>query len=260
MSQKMRLMEPPGWAVTERPLSMMSEEMARENREDFRATKRFTFAEQHEIVEIMESLNEPKSNWVKAVQESPLFVEIKDGPGIRIDLLYASENNFTGEVLYEPGARCFLHKEAAVKLHQAVAILAQERTGWSLLVFDALRPRRVQRRMWSFVEGTPQEPYVASPERGSIHNFGYAIDLTLSDQDAREVDMGTPFDDFHPLSQPCLEAQYLAQGLLQKQQVENRELLRHVMFAAGFSGIPNEWWHFEAKSAEVVRREGIIVE
>lgn len=266
-----RLITPPLRIFDEDPPLMMSEEARLGKSETFHANaggspamkreqNRFSLERTHEIVRAMKSLNSPDSDWIQAVRGSPLFRELRAGRGIRIELRYATVDNFTGEVLYVGGAPCFLHQAAATKLERAAEVLTTLKTGWSLLVLDALRPRRVQRRMWSFVEGTPQEPYVASPERGSIHGFGYAVDLTLADEAGREVEMGTAFDEFSELSQPCLEEKFLAAGLLSPEHLANRELLRKVMSEAGFTGIPNEWWHFEAKRAEEVRREDVMVE
>jgi D-alanyl-D-alanine dipeptidase len=99
-----------------------------------------------------------------------------------------------------------------------------------------------------------QRLYVADPKIGSIHNYGFAVDLTLADAAGREVDMGTGFDDFTPLSEPRLEERFLAEGRLSDDQVTNRRLLRGVMEEAGFRHLPLEWWHFDAEPPDLVRR------
>jgi D-alanyl-D-alanine dipeptidase len=96
--------------------------------------------------------------------------------------------------------------------------------------------------------------YLANPQRGSIHSFGMALDITLLDADGRELDMGTGFDDMTELSHPALEARFLASGALTAQQVANRQLLRDAMFQAGFVGINTEWWHFDCGDRNVVRQ------
>lgn len=189
------------------------------------------------------------------------YVDIGLFPNVQVDLRYAGRNNFTGENLYNGSLQqALLHQHAAEKMKRAAANLVKEKPGWSFLVFDALRPLSVQRRMWSFVENTPQQIYVANPERGSIHNFGLAVDLTLLDENGREVDMGTPFDSFEELAQPRFEEKFLEEGRLTDSQVENRRLLRRLMTAAGFLSIPHEWWHFNAVEILEARAHYTMIE
>jgi D-alanyl-D-alanine dipeptidase len=149
---------------------------------------------------------------------------------------------------------------AAEKLRRAAYELEQVKPGWKLLIFDCLRPRSLQKKLFAAVEGTPRQPYVANPRSGSIHNYGLAIDLSLEDGNGHEVDMGTKFDDFTPLAQPAREADNLAAGKLSREQVEHRLLLRRVMTAAGFLQLPIEWWHYDALSAAEVKKTFKIVE
>ncbi len=113
----------------------------------------------------------------------------------------------------------------------------------------------MQWRLWNRVKGTNQQPYVADPRRGSIHNYGFAVDLTLQDAGGKEVDMGTEFDHFGKLAQPALEDKFLKVGKLTQQQIDNRKLLRKVMKDAGFIQLPIEWWHFDALPEEVIRNK-----
>lgn len=179
---------------------------------------------------------------------------------VTVDLRYASTNNFIGKNMYGKFDRAFLHVIAWRKLKKAAALLQQHKPGWKIRVFDAARPRSVQRILWNKVKGTDQQPYVANPDKGSIHNFGFAIDLTLEDNKGQEVDMGTRYDDFSPLAQPAKEAYYLKQGKLSKKQLENRLLLRKVMTQAGFQQLPIEWWHYDALPSRIVRRKYRIIE
>lgn len=193
--------------------------------------------------------------------EASEYVELNKIPGVLVDLRYASKNNFTGEVLYDShAARPLLHRDAAEKLRIAASIIKAAHPEWNLLVLDALRPRSVQRRLWDCVKGTPQEIYVANPDRGSIHNFGLAVDLTIADQDGRELDMGTPFDSFEELAQPRHEEKFFAEGKLSAQQIAQRRLLRNAMTEAGFSPIPHEWWHFNAVDFVVAKENYTIIE
>ena len=119
-------------------------------------------------------------------------------PSLRVELKYATADNFMGRPVYDGLTRAFLHPDAARKLRRAHELLRLERPDLTLLVYDAARPIAVQRIMWSLVRGTPNTYYVASPARGGLHNFGLAVDLTLADTLGRALPMGTPFDHFGP--------------------------------------------------------------
>lgn len=173
--------------------------------------------------------------------------------GIAVDLRYATEDNFVGRDLYSPFDCAWLHRDAAAALEQVVAWLAVARPGATALVLDALRPQRVQEQLWDALAGTDLQMYLANPERGSIHSFGMALDVTILDEAGVEFDMGTGFDDMTELSHPALEEGFLARGDLTTEQVANRQLLRDAMFQAGFVGIHTEWWHFDCGDRNVVR-------
>jgi D-alanyl-D-alanine dipeptidase len=161
--------------------------------------------------------------------------------------------------MYSPFDCAWLHRDAAQSLERAAQHLAARRSDLALLVLDAVRPQRVQERMWAALEGTGRQVYLADPARGSIHSFGMAVDVTLVDATGRELDMGTPFDDLSERSHPVLEAQLLARGELTAQHVDHRGLLREVMDAAGWQGISREWWHFDAGDRVQVRSQYLRV-
>lgn len=181
-------------------------------------------------------------------------------PTISCELKYSSPDNFMGRDVYGDVEQCFLLEDAAVRLAAANADLRSRRAGHRLLVVDGLRPRSVQRQMWALVRGTPQQPYVANPSPGSMHNHGAAVDLTIVGPDGSRLDMGTPMDHFGPLAQPRLEQAYLEQGQLTREQVANRRLLRDVMTDAGFEVLAIEWWHFNAWSKTYIREQFPIIE
>jgi D-alanyl-D-alanine dipeptidase len=156
--------------------------------------------------------------------------------------------------LYSPLDCAWLHRDAAAALEKMVLWLALRRPGYKALVLDALRPQRVQEQLWAALDGSPLRMYLADPQRGSIHSFGMALDITLLDEQGRELDMGTGFDDLTERSHPALEGQFLAGGELNPAQVANRELLRAGMRHAGFAGINSEWWHFDCGDRHAVRR------
>lgn len=190
----------------------------------------------------------------------PDFKDLSQYPEFQIDLRYATENNFLGTILYGDLKQCFLHVLATEKLLVAARELTKLRSGWKILVFDGLRPRSVQQRMWEKVKDTPQEKYIGNPANGSVHNYGLAVDVSLSDSQSLEVDMGAAFDHFGPEAEPAQEENLLKAGILTPNQIENRLLLRKVMEHAGFIQLPWEWWHYDALPAEEVRRQYQAVE
>lgn len=179
---------------------------------------------------------------------------------IRVELAYSTTNNFLSADVYGDLEDCYLQPEAAAKLTNAQRILREVRPGYSLLVLDGVRPRAVQYKMWELVKGTPQQQYVGNPEYGSIHNYGAAVDLTIVDAQGNRLDMGTPFDFFGDLAQPRYEQRFLEEGKLTEEQIRNRRLLREVMNKAGFQGILNEWWHFNAFPKDEIRKRYTIIE
>jgi D-alanyl-D-alanine dipeptidase len=196
-----------------------------------------------------------------AFEPSSDFEDVGKLTGVKIDLRYGSKNNFLGQDIYgETLKNAYLHKDAVAKLKKAIENLHKTKPEWKLLIFDALRPRSAQKLLFAKVEGTPQQSYVASPKSGSIHNYGFAVDLSLVDEKDHEIDMGTGFDSFEDLAQPRFEQKFLKEGKLTALQIANRKILRAAMNDAGFRTLPNEWWHFDAISKEDVRKAYKIVE
>jgi D-alanyl-D-alanine dipeptidase len=183
----------------------------------------------------------------------PEFRHLSTIAGIAVDLRYATPANFIGRDLYSPYDCAWLHRDAACALERVVAWLKDSRPGCTPLVLDALRPQRVQQQLWDALAGTDLQMYLANPQRGSIHSFGMALDITILDEQGRELDMGTGFDDMTALSHPALEARFLASGELTAAQIANRQLLRDAMCQAGFVGINTEWWHFDCGDRNRVR-------
>lgn len=194
------------------------------------------------------------------VESSPDYIELKSGPLWELDLKYASSNNFVGVNMYGRFNRAFLHRLSAEKLNLAVNQLQSKHPQYRFLIYDALRPRSVQHILWKRVVGTQSERYIANPDKGSLHNFGFAIDLTILNGDGRILDMGAGYDDFRDIAQPQLESQFHAIGQLSDEHLQNRQLLRDVMESAGFSQLPHEWWHFDALSREEAKSKFQIVE
>ncbi len=192
---------------------------------------------------------------VEDIAASPHFRHLRTLRGVQHDLRYVGSNNFAGRSLYGRLDCAWLRREAALGLEAAGAWLHTQRPGWRLLVLDALRPQRVQEAIWVDVAGTPSQEYFANPERGSIHSYGMAVDVTLLAPDGTEADMGSGFDEMTPASHPALHQDHLASGVLSAAQVAERLCLLQAMQHGGFSGIPNEWWHFDHGDRDRVRRE-----
>ncbi len=169
---------------------------------------------------------------------APDLVEITDSdPGIRLDIRYATTNNFLGRPVYtEP--RAFLQRPAAAALTRVSQQL--EPLGFGLIIFDGYRPWSVTKTFWE--AATPsqrRQGFVANPRKGSRHNRGCAVDLTLCDRiSEQEVQMPTGYDDFTAAA----AADYSGGDAEARAR---RALLRQVMEAEGFHVLPEEWWHFD---------------
>jgi D-alanyl-D-alanine dipeptidase len=159
-------------------------------------------------------------------------------PGIVLDVRYATANNFMKRPLY-PVARVFVREPVAAALAAVERDLAPE--GLGLKVFDGYRPYRVTEVMW---EPYKNPDFVADPAKGSRHNRGAAVDLTLIDlRSGAELEMPTPYDDF--TSHARQDFNELPAGV-----IANRAKLRDVMVRHGFEPLPSEWWHFDFKGWE----------
>jgi D-alanyl-D-alanine dipeptidase len=158
-------------------------------------------------------------------------------PGIKLDIRYASANNFIGFPLYERPA-AYLQRPAAEALGRAERALASK--GYGLLIHDGYRPWFVTKMFW---DATPDSAhvFVADPSQGSRHNRGCAVDLTLYDlKTGAPVEMTGRYDEMSPRSY----ADYIG-GTSRQRWL--RELLRKEMEAQGFAVYPEEWWHFDYK-------------
>lgn len=181
-------------------------------------------------------------------------------PAIRVNILYSTDNNIFGKKLYDDLTKCYLQKEVAYKLAEAQKKLQLIMPGYCLLVFDGARPRRVQYKMWAHVSGTAKQWFVARPGAGSMHNYGAAVDLTILDNNGRELDMGTTYDYFGDLARPDMEEKFFMQRKLTKDHLSNRRLLRRIMLEVGFKMIPNEWWHFDGFHRDLIKKKYQMIE
>jgi D-alanyl-D-alanine dipeptidase len=170
---------------------------------------------------------------INAKPDSKL-VEIKKYiPEIVLDIRYATTNNFTHKRMYQQ-ARAFARLPVVLALKEVETELKTK--GLGLKIYDAYRPYSITVK---FYEVTPDTNFVADPRKGSKHNRGCAIDLSLIDlKTGKELDMPTGFDSFSKKA----GANYPD---LPKQEIANRELLKGVMQAHGFRVLSSEWWHFD---------------
>jgi zinc D-Ala-D-Ala dipeptidase len=157
-------------------------------------------------------------------------------PTIRLDIRYATTNNFTGRQLYSQ-ARAFLIRPAAEALVRAHRTAQAE--GYGLTIHDAYRPWRVTKALWDATPPGPKRNYVANPKRGSKHNRGCAVDLTLHElATGSPVEMPSDYDEFTTRAHRNYSS-------APQQALSLRDLLERVMEAENFRGASNEWWHFD---------------
>lgn len=171
------------------------------------------------------------------LKQSSLVSITEQSHDVVVDLIYASENNFTGQIIYSH-ALCFLHPQAETGLRKAV--LAARGLGFRLKILDAFRPQEAQEALWAVA---PNPDYIADPKKGSNHTRGVAVDLTLAGADGQALDMGTPVDTMSPASHH-FHADHSAAIQV------NRMRLLTVMLEAGFVHHPREWWHYQLPDAD----------
>lgn len=180
---------------------------------------------------------------------------------IRVCLKYATTDNFLGEKVYDEIEGIWLHPDAANKLLKAQQLLKEEYPDYTILVLDAARPMPVQRKMWDKVKGTDKNIYVSNPAKGGgLHNYGMAVDVTISDAKGNALAMGTPFDFFGEEAHITNEKSLVEEQRITREEWGNRLLLRKVMRQAGFSTIQYEWWHFNACSREEAKKQYILLD
>lgn len=160
------------------------------------------------------------------------FVKLKKFSGDFVfEMKYATDTNFLKTKVYDCD-ECYLRMKTIKSLIDANTEF--QSLGYRIKLFDCYRPLDIQKKMWEIV---PNADYVADPKKGSIHNRGGAVDITLVDSDGKEVDMGTSFDFFGP------EAAHNYQGFSRRVR-KNRTLLKEIMLKHNFKSFDSEWWHY----------------
>ena len=184
------------------------------------------------------SASEQKKDAAPSQKLDSIWVDIqKLDPSIRIDIRYATADNFTKAQIYDC-PKCLLRPKVAkaiVKAHQKL-----QQQGLGLKMYDCYRPAPYQQRLWDKV---PDARYVTPPKRGSQHSRGAAVDLTIVEaKTGKELEMGTPYDFFG-------ERAYQTFTDLPDSILQNRLLLRNTLNEFGFRHIRTEWWHYSFRGA-----------
>lgn len=203
-----------------------------------------------------------KSKLEKHLESIGLMNVAEHVPGVDVYMVYSTPYNFMGRVLYEGLDEAYLVPEAIEKLNAAQELLRRKRLDLHLIVYDAARPRSVQAQMWSIVEGTDMEDYVANPHKsgGGPHNYGIAVDVTLVDCTGHPLPMGSEYDFFGDRARVDKEPELLKSGQITDRELENRKLLREVMVEAGWIVEPAEWWHFGIMPTKKAREILSVIE
>jgi D-alanyl-D-alanine dipeptidase len=181
----------------------------------------------------VDSYNLSPAENIEQARPMPLVEITPEAYDVELDIVYATDRNFTGQPIYRRAA-CYLHPDAAQLLRRAVELAAP--LGYRLRVFDGFRPTEAQWTLWRHF---PNPDYIADPRVGSPHARGVAVDLTLVDAETGgQLDMGTPFDDLGPSS-------WHGDTAIPPHAQRNRHILLGIMTAAGFDFFRNEWWHYQ---------------
>lgn len=204
---------------------------------------------------------------LESAMQSQKLVDVQTlDPSILVELKYSTTDNFVKKDVYGNLTRAYMQPVAGQRLAKANALLKRQHQDLRLLVYDAARPRAAQWKLWNALpQYTENErrKYVADPRKGSIHNYGCAVDLTIArvkPNGYEPLDMGTIYDFFGVMAYPSQEQRLLKEGKLSKAQIANRQLLRSVMRQSGFTSIEYEWWHFNALSRQKAMMQFRIVE
>lgn len=164
--------------------------------------------------------------------DSNAFVNLRNySNDFVFEMKYATTDNFLKEKVY-PCDECFLRVKTVRALLAANKDFLEK--GYHIKIYDCYRPKAIQKKMWKIV---PDANFVANPKKGSIHNRGGAVDISLVDANGVELDMGTKFDFFGK------EASHNFRDL-PAETLANRKLLKEIMLQHNFKSFDSEWWHY----------------
>jgi len=184
----------------------------------------------------LQAQNEAYTDISESQISDTTFVNLRDYSNDFIyDMKYATEDNFLKAKVYDC-AECMLRLKTVKALIAANTDFLKK--GYRIKLYDCYRPLDIQKKMWEIVSN-PE--YVADPKKGSIHNRGGAVDISLVDINGKEVDMGTSFDFFG------IQASHNFKQL-SKEILSKRAYLKKVMIKNGFNSFDSEWWHYNLKA------------
>ena len=155
-------------------------------------------------------------------------------PGVVFDLRYASTNNITGRPLY-PEAKAYLRTETIQKLRKVAKNLQVE--GYRLVIWDAWRTASAQKALWA---AKPDGKFLTPPSKVSRHRRGTSVDISLADKEGKILPMPSDFDEFNAKADEDFSD-------VPKEVARRARFLRKAMHEAGFSGVPDEWWHYDLR-------------
>ncbi len=174
----------------------------------------------------------------KKVDKQAGLIELKSlDSSFVYDIRYATSNNFVHKKMY-PCPKCYLRPVVAQAMYKIQQELMQR--GFRLKFFDCYRPGKIQWQLWRI---KPDPHYVADPRKGSMHNRGVAVDVTIVDQNGKELDMGTPFDYFGKKA-------YHSYQKLPDTVLKNRLFLKNLMHKYHMEPITSEWWHYSYREKD----------
>lgn len=155
-------------------------------------------------------------------------------PGLVLEIRYATEQNITGKKIYTD-KRAWLREETIRKLAQVAREL--EEKGYRLVLWDGWRPASAQKVLWA---AKPDGRFLTPPNRISRHTRGTSVDVSLADRNGKIVEMPSDHDEFTDRADEDFSD-------VPKEVAQRARLLRKAMFRAGFSGVPDEWWHYDLR-------------
>ena len=155
-------------------------------------------------------------------------------PGLVLEIRYATEQNITGKKIYKD-KRAWLREETIRKLAQVAREL--EEKGYRLVLWDGWRPASAQKALWA---AKPDGRFLTPPNRVSRHTRGTSVDVSLADRNGKILEMPSDHDEFTDRADEDFSD-------VPKEVAQRARLLRKAMFRAGFSGVPDEWWHYDLR-------------
>ena len=173
-------------------------------------------------------------SWAQAPAEGLVEVNGHSVPGIVIEMRYATARNITGKKIY-PDGRAWLRMETIRKLEKVVTDLRER--GYRLVLWDAWRPISAQKALWA---AKPDGKFLTPPTKISRHNRGTSVDVALADLQGKLLEMPSDHDEFSVRADEDFSD-------VSKEVGGRAKILRQAMFRAGFSGVPDEWWHYDLR-------------